>query len=87
MASAKTDTNVALEADVVASRKFESVEGGDKCPRFRMLCPSTEDGRISGTSILVRNQMGVVVVSHGIAAAGKTAIDTYSMQSTDFVSS
>jgi hypothetical protein len=85
LASAETDTNVALEADIVASREFESVEGGDKCPRFRMLCPSTEDGRISGTSILVRNQMGVV--SHGIAAAGKTAINTYSMQSTDFVSS
>jgi len=76
LASAETDTNVALEADVVASREFESVEGGDKSSSFWMLCPSTEDGRISGTSIFVRNQMGVVVVSHGIAAAGKTAIDT-----------
>jgi hypothetical protein len=74
---AETDTDVALEPDVVASWKFESVEGGDKSSSFWMLCPRTKDGRISGASIFVRNQMSVVIVSHGIAAAGKTAIDTY----------
>lgn len=76
LTSAETDADVALEADIIAGRKFESVKSGDERSSFRVLRPGAKDGRICWATVFVRDQVSIVVVRHGIAAACKSAVNT-----------
>lgn len=75
MAAAETDANVALETDVVAGRELEGVETGHQDLSLRVQGPFAKDARVGGTAVLIRHQVGVVTVRHGVAATGETSVD------------
>ncbi len=76
MAFAEADANVALESDVIAGREFESVESGDEDVSIGIQGPLTEDGGVSGATVLISNQMCVVVVGYSVTAAGESTINS-----------
>lgn len=78
LAFAEAHANVALEANVIAGRELEGVEGGEQTVGLAAVLPLAEDARIGSAAVLIGDQILVLhAVLHrfGDAAARKAAVD------------
>ena len=50
-------SNVTLKRDAAAARELEGIEDRGQHSLLSLILPFSEDGRISGTAILIRHQV------------------------------
>lgn len=78
LALSKANPDVTLEPYIVTARELESIETSLQALRIRVVVPFAKYRWISGTTILIRNQIFILNhIFHGLrnATSGKATID------------